>query len=193
MTKFCTQCGATVNEAARFCNKCGTPLAATQPTPASAPPSAPPGAAPTLKYGAPPHHDPAQPAPPYQAYPPPYQPPPATTASADLKPNLAGMLCYPLSFITGIIFLVLAPYNRDRFVRFHAYQAIFFFVALLALNIALGVVGIVLPWRLERMLDRLLSLLGLAGTIWLMYQAYQGQMFKLPVVGDWAERQASKP
>lgn len=188
MTKFCTQCGATVNDAARFCNKCGTPLAATQPTP----PAATPGTAPTLKYGAP-NYDPAQQAPPYQAYPPQYQPPPTTTASADLQPNIAGMLCYPLSFITGLIFLVLAPYNRDRFVRFHAYQSIFFFVAMLALNIALGILGIVLPWRLERMLDRMLSLLGLAGTVWLMYQAYQGQMFKLPVVGDWAERQANKP
>lgn len=189
MTKFCTQCGAPVNEAARFCNKCGAPLAVTQPTP----PAATPGTAPTLKYGAP-NYDPARhPPPPGQPPPSPYQSPLTIKASADLTPNLAGMLCYPLSFLTGIIFLVLAPYNRDRFVRFHAYQSIFFFAALLALNIALGVLGIVLPWRIERMLDRMLSLLGVAGTIWLMYQAYQGQMFKLPIVGDWAERQANKP
>jgi uncharacterized membrane protein len=187
MTKFCTQCGATVNDAARFCNKCGTPLATTQPTP----PASPPGTAPTMKYSAP-DYDQAQ-QPPHQPYQQPYQAPVGVSVSADLKPNLAGMLCYPLSFITGLIFLVLAPYNRDRFVRFHAYQSIFFFVAMLALNIALGILGIVLPWRLERMLDRMLSLLGLAGTVWLMYQAYQGQMFKLPVIGDWAERQANKP
>lgn len=189
MTKFCTQCGATVNEAARFCNKCGTLLAATQPTT----PSATPGTAPTLKYGQQPGYDPTQQAPPYQPYPSQYQPPQPPAAQADLKPNVAGMLCYPLSVITGLIFLVLAPYNRDRFVRFHAYQSIFFFVALLALNIAVNVLGIVLPWRVERMLDGMLNLMGLAGSIWLMYQAYQGQTFKLPVIGDWAERQANKP
>lgn len=190
MTKFCTQCGAAVNEAARFCNKCGASLAATQPTTQAATP----GAAPPLNYGPQPGYNPAQQAPPYQPYQPSYPAPPQTPAAqADLKPNVAAMLCYPLSVITGIIFLVLTPYNRDRFVRFHAYQSIFFFVALLLVNIALGVLGIVLPWRVERMLDGMLRLLSLGGSIWLMYQAYQGQMFKLPVVGDWAERQANKP
>ena len=98
------------------------------------------------------------------------------------------MLCYPLSFITGILFLVLAPYNRDRFVRFHAWQSIFFFLAMLLLSLALQV----LPWPFEWMALYSLRLLALGGTGWLMYKAYQGERFKLPLVGDWAENQASK-
>lgn len=111
---------------------------------------------------------------------------------SDLKGNVAAMLTYPLLFVTGILFLVLAPYNKDRFIRFHAYQSIFFTVALFILNIALGIASIVLPWFLENMLYGGLRLLGLAGIVWLMYEAYQGKSTKLPVVGDWAEQQARK-
>jgi uncharacterized membrane protein len=127
---------------------------------------------------------------PYQA---PYQEPYQSPAShADLKPNVAGMLAYPLSFITGILFLVLTPYNKDHFVRFHAYQSIFFFVALLALNIILGVLSMVMPGFLGSLLWAGLRLLTLGGTGWLMYQAYQGNKFKLPIIGDLAETQAAK-
>ena len=101
-------------------------------------------------------------------------------------------MCYLVSPITAIIFLVIDPYNKDRFVRFHAYQSIFFFAAILALNIALGILGIVLPWRLERVLDRAVDLLSFGGTLWLIYQAYRGEKFKMPVIGDLAETQADK-
>ncbi len=183
MTKFCTQCGATVAESSRFCNKCGAKLAATQP--------AQPGEAPTMTYQNPPNYQ-QQPdfsQPPYQ---PPYQVPGAPMANADLKPNVAAMLCYPLSFITGILFLVLAPYNKDHFVRFHAYQSIFFFVAMFALNIILGVITIMTPGFLDTLLWAGLRLLALGGTAWMMYQAYHGNKFKLPIIGDLAENQASK-
>jgi uncharacterized membrane protein len=98
------------------------------------------------------------------------------------------MLCYPLSFITGILFLVLTPYNRDRFVRFHAWQSIFFSLAMVVLSLALQI----LPWPLESMSLYALRLLALGGTGWMMYKAYHYELFKLPVVGDWAEKQASK-
>src|SRR4051794_7462591 len=48
------------------------------------------------------------------------------TASVGMTNNVAGALCYLFGFITGIVFLVLEPYNKDRFVRFHAFQSIFF-------------------------------------------------------------------
>ncbi|MGE0885321.1 MAG: zinc-ribbon domain-containing protein [Blastocatellales bacterium] len=182
MNKFCMQCGAQVAETARFCNKCGTQLQPTQPA------QAPPG----INYQQPNYQTPPnyqQPGQGQMPYQPPYQP---QATGGDLKPNIAGMLCYPLSVVTGILFLVLTPYNKDRFVRFHAYQAIFFFVAMFILNFALGVLGIVLPWRLERALSNLLSLMGLAGTAWSMYQAYRGEKFKLPFIGDLAENQANK-
>lgn len=102
------------------------------------------------------------------------------------------MLAYPLFFITGILFLVLTPYSRDRFVRFHAFQSIFMFVAYLALKIALGIVGSIIPWPFGTMLSGAPYLLLLAGTVWMMYQAYKGERFKLPVIGDLAESQADK-
>ncbi|HEX4603687.1 MAG TPA: zinc-ribbon domain-containing protein, partial [Candidatus Angelobacter sp.] len=49
--------------------------------------------------------------------------------STGLTNNVAGMLCYILGIITGIIFLVMDPYKNNRFVRFHAFQSIFFWVA----------------------------------------------------------------
>ncbi len=184
MTKFCTQCGTQVAENTRFCTKCGKELLPTQP--------AQQGTAPSVTYQAPPSVQPPPGIgqPPYQQpYPTPYESP---AANADLKPNVAGLLCYPLSFITGILFLVLTPYNKDHFVRFHAYQSIFLFVALIVLNIILGIITIFTPWFLDNLLWTGLRLLALGGTGWSMYQAYQGNKFKLPIIGDLAENQAAK-
>lgn len=198
MPKYCTQCGAEVNEAARFCNKCGTPLVPTQPTspPPGPPPDQRPGTAPTMTYQTPPNYQqpPAYGQSPYQP-PAPYQPPYQHSGGpgTDLKPTIAGMLCYPMLFVTGILFLVLAPYNKDRFVRFHAYQSIFFSAALVALNIILGVISIVLPNFIDRALSNGLGLVAFGGIAWMMYQAYHGTMYKLPIVGDLAENQADKP
>ena len=68
------------------------------------------------------------------AVPPPPPPPLAGAASTGMTSNIAGALCYLLTFITGILFLVLEPYKRDRFVRFHAFQSIFFGVILVVFN-----------------------------------------------------------
>ncbi|MGH9802022.1 MAG: DUF4870 domain-containing protein, partial [Blastocatellia bacterium] len=122
-------------------------------------------------------------------YQPPYQP---QSVGGDLTPNVAGMLCYPLLLVTGILFLVLTPYNKDRFVKFHAYQAIFFAVALFILSILFGIIGIPLSYRMERTLSNLHTLIWLAGTGWSMFQAYKGQIFKLPIIGNLAETQANK-
>lgn len=176
MTRFCPQCGASLQEGMRFCNKCGTPLVPTQPQTAQPPPGqyAPPNyQAPPAGYGQYPYQQPQ--------YPP--------TGASDLKSNIAGMLCYPLSFITGVIFLILNPYNKDRFVKFHAYQSIFFFGALFLASI---VFQILLPWRLEVAVFALLRLVFLAGTGFSMYKAYHGEQFKLPLIGDLAETQANK-
>ena len=123
---------------------------------------------------------------------PPSPPPSQRAGTGELTPNMAGMLCYPLSFVTGILFLVLSPYHRDPFVRFHAYQSIFFFVAITLLNVMLGIVSIVLPSFLEAMMDTGLRLLAIGGTGWLMYQAYLGNRFALPVIGEMAENQSRK-
>ncbi len=193
MAKFCQQCGAQVGDTARFCNKCGAQLQPTQP----ASPNPPPHGAPSAPYQTPPNYQQPYQQPGYgqPPYPAPYRPPnPAGAAPGanDLKPNVAGLLCYPLSIVTGILFLVLTPYNRDRFVRFHAFQSIFFFVAMVCLNIALGIISIVLPWQLSTLLFSIARLLWVGGIIWMMYQAYKGERFKMPVIGDLAETQADK-
>jgi uncharacterized membrane protein len=108
--------------------------------------------------------------------------PAAPKTSTGLEQNVAGLLCYVLGWITGIIFLVLEKDNK--FVRFHAVQSIVVFGAYTVLAIIFGWIPFV-GWILN-------TILGIAAFIlWviLMVKAYQGQMFKLPVSGDIAERQ----
>jgi uncharacterized membrane protein len=108
-----------------------------------------------------------------------------------LTDNVAGMLAY-VTIIPAILFLVLEPYNRSRFIRFHAFQSIFFYVAWMVLWVALTFVGAlpVLGWATV-LLWPLLGLGGLILWILLLMKAYGGQMWKLPVVGDLAEKQAN--
>jgi uncharacterized membrane protein len=101
------------------------------------------------------------------------------------------MLAY-VTIIPAIIFLVAAPYNRSRFIRFHSFQSIFFAVAWTVLWIALSIVGMipVLGWA-TIIIWPLLGLGGLIIWIILLLKANQGQMFKLPIIGDMAEKQAN--
>ena len=106
-------------------------------------------------------------------------------AAAGLTDNMAGALAY-VTIIPAILFLVLEPYNKKRFVRFHAFQSIFVYVAWIIIGIGLSFIGFVpMLWTIVR-LALFVTLLILA------LKAYQGQMFKLPVIGDIAEQQAGK-
>jgi uncharacterized membrane protein len=105
--------------------------------------------------------------------------------STGMEQNLAGLLCYVLGWVTGIIFLLLEKDNR--FVRFHAIQSIVVFGAFTVLEIILGFIPVI-GW----ILTSLLGLLAFILWIVLMVQAYGGKMYKLPVAGDIAERN-SKP
>ncbi len=113
----------------------------------------------------------------------------AAPAAGGLTDNIAGLLAY-ITFIPAIIFLVMEPYNKKRFVRFHAFQCLFFTVAVIVLDIVMMFLGHI------PVIGALLSLLISLGifVIWiiLLIKAYQGQMFKLPVIGDMAEQQAGK-
>ncbi len=113
--------------------------------------------------------------------------------AAGLQANIAGALCYILGFVTGIAFLVLDPYKADRFIRFHAFQSIFLSAAWLAVYFALSVVTVVMPsflWRLFWLVSSLASLGFLLLALLGMFKAYNHERFKLPVIGDLAERQA---
>jgi uncharacterized membrane protein len=101
--------------------------------------------------------------------------------STGIQANVAALLSYLLGFITGIIFYLIEKENK--FVRFHAMQSIVTFGALFVAGVVVGflpVIGLaLLPvlWVLEVVL-----------WVILMIKAYQGEMFKLPVAGDIAEK-----
>lgn len=120
----------------------------------------------------------------------------APSAAGGLTENVAGLLCYILGFITGILFLVLEPHSRNRFVRFHAFQSIFLSVAWFGVMIVQSVVNgiaISISWGLLGLFGLLWTIVGLgflALVIVCMVKAYQGQRFKLPIIGDLAEKQA---
>jgi uncharacterized membrane protein len=115
----------------------------------------------------------------------------AGTAAAGLTDNMAGALAY-VTIIPAILFLVLEPFNRKRFIRFHAFQCLFFAVAWTVLWIGLRIIVQIpiLGWA-TILLWPLVSLAGLIIWIFLVMKAYQGQMFKLPYIGDMAEKQAN--
>jgi uncharacterized membrane protein len=109
----------------------------------------------------------------------------AATAAGGLQDNVAGMLAY-ITIIPAIIFLVMEPYNRNKFIRFHAFQCLFLCVALIAIDIVLGFIPFV-GW----VLAPLVGLAGLVLAIICLLKAYNNQMWKLPVIGDFAEKQAN--
>ena len=116
--------------------------------------------------------------------------PPAMSQSG-LSDNAAGGLAY-VTIIPAIIFLVIAPYNRNSYVRFHAWQSIFFTVACIVIDIAVGVVAR-LPFigLMTLFIWPLVGLLFLIIWIILLIKAFNGERFKLPFIGDLAEKQAN--
>ncbi len=118
---------------------------------------------------------------------------PAATATATqgMTDNVAGMLAY-ITIIPAIIFLVVEPYNRNRFIRFHSFQCLFFAAALLILHFGLGILAIIPGIALLTFPLHMVINLG-AFILWiiLLIKANQGQMYKLPIIGNLAEQQAN--
>jgi uncharacterized membrane protein len=110
---------------------------------------------------------------------------------AGLTDNVAGMLAY-ITIIPAIIFLVMEPYNRSRFIRFHSFQCLFLAAAAFIAHVLLSMFAII-PFMvfLTLPLHLLVSAAWLLLSIFLMLKANQGQMYKLPVIGDMAEKQAN--
>ena len=107
---------------------------------------------------------------------------PEGKTSTGLQQNVAGLLCYVLGWVTGIVFLLLEKDNR--FVRFHAVQSIVVFGALTVVDIVLNfipIIGWVIAW--------IIGVVAIILWIVLMFKAYQGQMYKLPIAGNRAEQQ----
>ncbi len=165
---FCPNCGAQVT--GTFCPNCGTAVAG-----AGTGPAAGSGLGGPAGGG-------------YSA------PPPPIAHAPGLTENVAAALCYFGWLITGIIFLVVAPYNQNKTIRFHAYQAIFASVAIIICRIVLDIIFGMLfaggAWWTGFMLRRLFDLLVLVGWLYMMYTAYMNKTVKLPVIGDLAQKQA---
>ena len=111
--------------------------------------------------------------------------------------NLVGALAYLAGLITGIIFLVLDPYKSNSFVRFHAFQSIFFNIAWVTFWIFWMIISAVLTpltagvfGLIAVPLMLIFTLAGFGIWIFLMYEAYQQTLFKLPIVGKFAAKQA---
>ncbi|MEC2074537.1 DUF4870 domain-containing protein [Metabacillus fastidiosus] len=102
--------------------------------------------------------------------------------SSGLDENVAGLLCYLLGFITGIIFLITEKENR--FVRFHAMQSIFIFGGLAILNIVLTFIPFI-----GGIISFFIGPISLILWILLMIQAFRGELYKLPYIGDLALKQ----
>jgi uncharacterized membrane protein len=115
----------------------------------------------------------------------------AIATTGGMSDNVAGALAY-ITIIPAIVFLVIQPYNRNRFIRFHSFQNIFFHVAWIILWIVLGMIAHIpfLGW-LTLLVWPLVGLGGFIIWLVLILKAYQGQMFKLPFIGDIAEKQAN--
>ncbi len=118
---------------------------------------------------------------------------PSSANQAGLSENAAGGLAY-ITFIPAIIFLLVEPYNKSLYVRFHAWQCIFMVVAWWAIDIAIWIFGRTLAF-FSLLTFGLYPLVALAMLIlWLMVliKAFNGEKFKLPIIGDLAEKQANR-
>jgi uncharacterized membrane protein len=113
-----------------------------------------------------------------------------------LPETIGGALAYFL--LPAIVFLFLEPYKRNRFVRFHSFQCLGVTLAAVIAGAALRIFALVMLFipllgqLLVGLLSILVSLAVFAVWVVLVVKALQGEMFKLPVIGEFAEQQAEK-
>ena len=166
----CQSCGAALATDTRFCQSCGSPTEFRADASGSAVESSAVVAV---------------------------MPPSGETGSKAMDTNIVAALTYLVGCVTGAVFLVLDPYKSNSFVRFHAFQSIFSSVAWAAFWIvwmifsavlkllSAGVFGLIaLPLML------IFCLGGIGIWLFLMYQAYQQRLFRLPIVGNLAAEHA---
>ena len=120
--------------------------------------------------------------------------PPGLGTTGGLSDNLAGSLAYLL--LPAIIFLLVEPYKKNCFIRFHSFQCLFVAFAGVVVGAVLKLLSVVLHFipilgEFVILLAALVVFLGgLVLWVVLVIKALQGEMFKLPVIGDLAEARA---
>ena len=110
-------------------------------------------------------------------------------ASGGLSDNAACALCYVLGVLTGVVFLLVAPYNKNKTVRFHAFQSIFLHIATILIYFVLGYVLMATVHVVGALLMPLIGLGIFILWIFMIVKAYQGQKIMLPVIGNLAQQQ----
>ena len=140
--------------------------------------------------------------PPVQASPAP--PVAATKSSTGLDDNVASLLAYLFQFLGGLIFFLIE--KDSRFVRFHGMQSLILSAAFWIVEIALAILSSIiviiisqvsgllgtLVWAVLMLVAFVFGIAALAGWVMCMIKAYQGQYFKLPVIGKFAEQFSQK-
>lgn len=170
---FCPKCGAENTEGNKYCQKCGGPLSVETPKPTGVCAKCGTQNAEGNKY--------------CQKCGSMLDIPRAAGSTTSLEPNIAGLLCYLATWITGLIFILIEKENK--FVRFHAMQSIVTFGALfVAYIVFMGLGFIPVIGLLFDVMSWILAVLAFVLWIVLMIKAYQGERFKLPIAGDIAEK-----
>jgi len=112
-----------------------------------------------------------------------------------VEPNLGGLLCYAPCCI-GLVFSIVAAIveKKSRFMRFHAFQSLLvhgaFIIVTIVLMIGNAVAGMIfaplvlIVWAVQLLVG--LALLAL--TIFLMMKAHANEEYKLPTLGDMANK-----
>ena len=125
--------------------------------------------------------------------------PPTTVSTGGLEPHIAGALCYTpfvIGLIISIIFVVMPPYNQNKFVRFCAFQSLFLHLAFFVLGIAVSIVFGIITAMIHAFALVFIPIWPLVwvGTLvlllYMMYKAFNNQKVLLPYIGELAEKQA---
>lgn len=110
--------------------------------------------------------------------------------------NVIAALAYLVFFVSGVIFLYLEPYNQDEFIRFHARQSIGFSLAWVAISIVFAVFIAVMPHGIGALLGFIQTLVDIALAVYwvfLMYEAYNGERYRIPELADIVDSIAGTP
>jgi uncharacterized membrane protein len=120
--------------------------------------------------------------------------PAAATTTEGMAENVAGLLCYLFGWVSGLIFLLI---DKRPFVKFHGAQSIALslccfaaWIVLWILTMILGIITALMHFPIGFLLAFLLPVIGIAFiivSIFCMYKAYQGEKFKLPIIGNLVE------
>jgi uncharacterized membrane protein len=113
---------------------------------------------------------------------------PGAGTQSGMSENVAGLLCYVLGWVTGLIFYFI---DKRPFVRFHAAQSIVVFGGLTVIRIVLAMLFVssgLAGFSMGFGLLTLVSILGVVLWILLMIKAYQGEKFRIPLAADLADQ-----